>query len=162
MVNQAKHAHNIRRAQAHEHQRFLVQRSYSSVVNLVQLLHCNVKTLPLGAKNSPERPAADASAHDNRRSAFDVRHCPCGKFVCLAFVTSLFGGCLAVFEKRDELRRVHEQLQQAVAGRGVCGLRLQHAGVAKVDLAGHAGGRQQRARDLAVSEMNDEARQHLR
>ena len=39
---------------------------------------------------------------------------------------------------------------------------LQHTVVAEVDLAGNAGGRQKRARDLAASEMNDEARQHLR
>jgi hypothetical protein len=66
-------------------------------------------------------------------------------------VTALLGCYFAGLNKRYQARHVHEDLQQPVAGSAASIMTLQHAAVAKVDLAWYPGPRQQRTWNSAAS-----------
>ncbi len=76
-------------------------------------------------------------------------------------MTALLGCYFASLDKRCKARHEHEDLQQTVTGSGASVMTLQHAAVAKVDLAWHPEPGQQWTWNSAASKLNDEARQHL-
>ena len=150
LIDHAEHAHDVGRAHAHHDHGLLLQRGAGAAVDFVQLLDSHVEALPFGAKYRSEGAAADLSAHGKRGGALDVGRGARCQLVGLELVPTLLGGSVARLDECDQLRLKRQGLKELRAGCVVHTVALQHAVVAEVDLAGNAGGRQQRTRYAAA------------
>ena len=162
LVDHAEHAHDVGRAHAHHDHGLLLQRGAGAAVDFVQLLDSHVEALPFGAKYRSEGTAADLSAHGKRGGALDVGRGARCQLVGLEVVPTLLGGSVARLDECDQLRLKRQGLKELRAGWAVHTVALQHAVVAEVDLAGNAGGRQQRTRYAAACHVHDKAWENLR
>ena len=162
LVDHTEHAHNVGRGHAHHDHGLLLQRSAGAAVNFVQLLDSHVEALPFGAKYRSEGTAADLSAHGKRGGALDVGRGARCQLVRLEVVPTLLGGSFARLDECDQLRLKRQGLKELRAGWAVHSVALQHAVVAEVDLAGNAGGRQQRTRYAATYQVHHKAWENLR
>ncbi len=143
-VDHAIHAHDVRRAHAHHDHRLLLQRGAVASVDFVQLLDRHVKALPLGTINRSEGAAADLSAHGKRGGALDMWCCARGQLVGFESEPTLLASSFARLDESNQFLLLQQRLKKLRAGWAVESVALQHALVAKVDLAGNTGRRQQR------------------
>ena len=162
MVDHTEHAHNVGRAHAHHDHGLLLQRGAGAAVDFVQLLDSHVEALPFGAKYRSEGTAANLSAHGKRGGALDVGRGARCQLVRLEVVPTLLGGSFARLDAFYQLRLKRQGLKELRAGWAVHSVALQHAVVAEIDLAGNAGGRQQRTRYAATCHVHHKARENLR
>jgi len=78
----------------------------------MQLLHCNVKALPLGLKHCAKRSAANLATHDESGSALEVRSCTRSHLVSPVQASALLCSSCSSLDESNQLRLLAQHKQQ--------------------------------------------------